>query len=320
MPHKPHITILTGGPSNEYDISIKTSREIAKIIPRKKYRVSILALKKKSSDILSQLKKLHTDLAFIAIHGKFGEDGTLQAILESLGIPYTGSGILASAWAMDKARCSRFASQSNIITPNLIQVHSSEQRREILKKAKKIGYPLVIKPNQSGSSIGISIVGSQKELNIALRRAFAECASVVIEQYIKGREFSCAVLGNEGEDKICLPPIEIITNSEKFFNYKAKYFSKKVQEICPALISPALDKKIRTVAIKIHELLGCDGLTRSDFIWSAENNRLYFLEINTVPGQTKMSLAPKEAAAAGIDAPTFLDMQIALAFKKMKHT
>lgn len=180
----------------------------------------------------------------------------------------------------------------------------------------KIGFPCVVKPNESGSSIGVSIVDNKAHLDRAMRQAFNEDSSVVVEQYIKGREFTCGILGNSGSNEIiALPLVEIVSSESKFFDYNAKYFSENTKEICPANIDQELNSRIQNSAKMVHEILGCDGLTRSDFMLS-EENILYFLEINTIPGQTESSLCPKEAKAVRWSFGEFVEKQIKLALER----
>lgn len=339
MPKKLNIIIICGGPSNERDVSLKTGEQVFKALP-KKYNSHLVEIKKNGRWLLrgSSNKQLasglnergllvsnpkrqsNIDVAFIAMHGKFGEDGKIQALLETAGISYTGSGVLASALGMNKRKTLEIVAKYGIKTPKLITLNS----RAILKKqlagikkeiAQKIGYPCVVKPNESGSSIGISIVRSSGEVPAALRRAFNEDSSILIEEYIKGLELTCAVMGNSGQTSLlALPPIEILPANE-FFDYDSKYSSVKTQEICPARISKRQTNQLQGLAKKVHEIIGCDGLSRSDFILTARN-AFYFLEINTIPGLTEGSLSPKAAKAYGLTFSEFLDKQIQLALLK----
>jgi len=317
MNKKINIAIIGGGVSNERDISLKTSRQITEALSTKKYKISFIDVGKKD-----WLKKINTkiDVAFIALHGKFGEDGKIQAILDFFEVPYTGSGVLASALGMDKIKCLEFIKNQNINVPHFISLRKRDgMKLDLLKKIvkKNISYPCVVKPNESGSSIGISIVKNQAGLKQALSEAFKEDSLLLIEEYIKGRELTCGVMGNTGKtDILALPPVEIIVQGNKFFDYQEKYFSKTVKEICPADINKKITDEIKKAAKLAHETLGCDGLTRSDFILSEKNNKLYFLEINTIPGQTETRLCPKEAKAVGWTFQEFIEKQIKLALVK----
>lgn len=356
---KINLAIIGGGLSNEREVSLMTSRQIAESLSRKKYNVSLVEIANNGKWIfrndpvlfLSQFRKNgknknaakkhpvvygggekipeknffkqkeKIDIAFIALHGKNGEDGKIQALLDLLGIAYTGSGVLASALGMNKAKCSEIVGSHKISIPKFISFSSHNKNFKLIKERikKDIGYPCFVKPNESGSSIGISLVENEKDVLPAIKKAQKENGNILIQERIKGRELTCGVLGNTGQtDLVILPPVEIITHESKFFDYKTKYFSKTVEEICPAKIGKKIKRKVKNTAKRIHEILGCDGLTRSDFVLSSKNNKLYFLEINTIPGQTQASLCPKEAKAMGIEFSKFLDMQIELAIKKSK--
>ncbi len=325
------VLIISGGPSSEREISLKTGEQITKFLPPEKYDPYLIEITSEGKWLLrrnasgpSAAKELSLkkygfelfDVAFIGIHGKFGEDGTIQSFLETVGIPYTGSGVLASALGMNKLKTLEFVSKNNIHTPAFLSAAlplSLPLLQKLHKDIQKdIGYPCVIKPNQAGSSIGISIVKKPTDLDRALEIASKEDRTIIVEEYISGTELTCAVMGNTAQTKlVALPPIEIIPEGE-FFDYDSKYFSKITQEICPARIDKRATKELQNTASKVHELLGCDGLTRSDFILT-KGGKLYFLEINTIPGLTENSLSPKEAAVAGFSFGEFLDKQLELA-------
>ncbi|MEN9557668.1 MAG: hypothetical protein RL141_37 [Candidatus Parcubacteria bacterium] len=260
---------------------------------------------------LGELKK-YADIVFIALHGAFGEDGRIQALLEMIGLPFTSSGVLASALAMDKDRTQALLAGNGVRVPKTTMV-TREYFAHINLNALPI--PCVVKPNAAGSSVGVTIVRTRAQLRAALRKALKEDRRVLVQEYLRGRELTCGVMGNthQPETFMALPPVEIIADGT-FFDYKAKYHSTKTQDLCPAPLTPALTKKIQAIAKKAHILLGCDGLTRSDFI--LKGNTLVFLETNTIPGITTHSLCPKEAAAMGISLTDFLTKQIDLALKK----
>jgi D-alanine-D-alanine ligase len=321
MQNKIKIAVLAGGISNEREVSLKTAAQIAKALPKDKYQVSVLEIlkdEKKVLGVLSQkLSRQKIDVAFIALHGRFGEDGKIQAILDLLKIPYTGSGVLASSLGMDKVQCSHILENVRILIPKFITLYNSRDIKSAINRIRKeIGYPCVVKPNESGSSIGVTIVKNSQNIKKAIQDAFKEDKTVIVQKYIQGRELTCGVMGNTGRTELkVLPVVEIIAHGAEFFDYQTKYFSNTVEEVCPAKINATLSKKIQELSKKIHATVGCDGLTRSDFILS-KGGKLYFLEINTIPGQTEASLCPKEAKAAGIPFGKFLEMQIQLALEK----
>lgn len=317
MKKKLRVGVIGGGSSSEREVSLLGSRVVAAALPRAKYTVCLIDVGKNKNDLYKKIKA--TDVAFLVMHGRDAEDGRIQGFLEMLGIPYTGSGIAASALAFDKARTQALVCADGIRIPQSIIISKKESLdfSQIKQKVrKKFSYPIVVKPNASGSSIGVSIVKNQTDLLKAVASSLKESDYILFEEYIVGREFSCPVMGNSGQTDIePLPPIEIISDGHEFFDYKAKYFSNMTKEICPAPVSKKLTAQIKETSVRVHELLGCDGLTRSDFMLDACNN-LYFLEINTIPGQTEASLAPKAARAHGLTFAKFLEKQIILAIKK----
>lgn len=338
MEKKINLAIICGGISSEREISFKSSKLIAQSLSNKKFNISIIEITSNNKWIVDRKPPLleksiisngleewiilqkeelakKIDVVFIALHGQFGEDGKIQAIFDLMKIPYTGSGVLASALGMNKIKCIQFVKKYGIRTPKSFSLNEDVELSKLKKLVKnKIGYPCIIKPNESGSSVGISLINSQGQLLKAIRQAFKESSIIMIEEYIQGREFTCGTLGNTGQTNlISLPPVEIIAMGSKFFDYKAKYSSLRTKEICPPDINPSLYKEIQKKAKRIHELLGCDGLTRSDFILSSKNNQLYFLEINTIPGLTDVSLCPKEAKAMGMTIEEFMEKQVELA-------
>lgn len=346
---KINVAVICGGPSNEREVSLRTGAQILKALPKNKYNPLLIEITKTGSWLLKPesknyklpqrktesskensgkamtiIKKINNfasvDVAFIGMHGKFGEDGKIQAILEMLRIPYTGSGVLASALGMNKIKTLELVAKSGIKIPKFLPLYYFPKKAELktlpLQVEKNVGYPCVVKPNESGSSIGITIVHKKRELVPAIKIAFREDRTALIEEYIRGRELTCGVLGNSGRTSlIALPPVEIVPPTGRFFDYDAKYFLKETKEICPAPVAKKITEEVQKLAKKAHFVLGCDGLTRSDFILSSRN-KLYFLEINTIPGLTEASLCPKEARAAGMTFSEFLDKQIKLALLK----
>ncbi|MBR1561129.1 MAG: D-alanine--D-alanine ligase [Clostridia bacterium] len=234
------------------------------------------------------------DVVFLGLHGTCGEDGRIQAALELMGIPYTGSGYLGSAIAMDKDLTKQLAAAAGVRTPRWKLVYYD--KGDTLKQAASIGLPCVVKPVDSGSSIGVAIAHDQKELSDALELN-RPLGRAIVEQYIQGREIDVGVLKGEG-----LPSIEI-RPKHGFYDYVNKYQAGATVEICPSPIEPAIEAELRRVAVKVHELLGLKTYSRSDYIVDAEGD-VYFLEMNTLPGMTPTSLMPQEAAAIGIDYKT----------------
>ncbi len=305
------VAVLAGGISNEREVSLNTAEQIVLNLSSDKYEVNKVEV---NSDFhwALELRQNKPDVAFIALHGKFGEDGRTQSVLEYLGIKYTGSGVLASAFGMDKIRCSGFLSEGGLNIPKMVSFSRAVDLDQALLEVKeKISFPCVVKPNESGSSVGVTICQNEEDFKLGWEKAFKEDSLILVEEYIKGKELTSGVLGNTGSELLALPPIEIVPHKE-FFDYAAKY-QKESDEICPANISVELTKEVQEASVLAHKLLGCRGLTRSDFIY--DGSKLYFLEINTLPGQTKESLCPKEAAAIGLSFSEFLEKQIQLALE-----
>ncbi|NCE64007.1 D-alanine--D-alanine ligase [Pseudoflavonifractor sp. 524-17] len=235
------------------------------------------------------------DIVFNALHGDCGEDGRIQAAFDMMGIPYTGSGYLGSAIAMDKNYTKSLAAAEGILTPQWRTVSLTDG--EIAQAESYEELPCVVKIPNGGSSVGVYICKTREELSAALRESRKYAARVLVEQYIQGRDFFCGVL--EGES---LPSIEVIPKSG-FYDYRNKYQAGAALEVCPAQVDGEAEAKIRSAARRMHQVLGLTAYSRSDFVLDSEN-RPWFLEINTLPGMTALSLVPQEAAAIGIDYDT----------------
>lgn len=307
MQKKLKVGVVFGGPSSEHEVSLKTGNQVLHSLDQKKWIPIAIKIPKKGHWLLPFIKKVKkVDVVFLALHGQFGEDGKVQAILETLRIPYTGSGVSASSIAMDKILTYRYLESTRLRTPKY-QILNSK------KDFIKTHFPFVVKPSTAGSSVGICIIKNKREVAGALKAAFKESDHVLIEEYIKGTEYTCGVLGNNDKEIKALPIIEI-RPAGSFFDYTSKYFDKRTREICPAPIPKRLEKEIKKISLTAHTKIGCRGLTRSDFI--VKNGKVYFLEINTIPGQTKESLCPKMARALGWSMAEFFDKQIELALKQ----
>ena len=233
------------------------------------------------------------DVVLIALHGTWGEDGRIQGLLDTIGVPYTGSGVLASALAMDKEVAKQVLAASGLDVPRGVVVRGTGNAD--LDAARSIGLPAFVKPVGSGSSVGASIVKTDGELAPAIEAALRYDERVLVEEQIRGRELTVAVIGND--DLTALPVIEILTK-RAFFDYSAKYDAGESEEVCPAEIPPDVAKRAQDLAVRAHRALHCRGMSRLDLMWSGD--RLVALEVNTIPGMTANSLLPKAARAAGI--------------------
>jgi D-alanine-D-alanine ligase len=234
------------------------------------------------------------DVVLIALHGTWGEDGRIQGLLDTIGVPYTGSGVLASALAMDKEVAKQVLAASGLDVPRGVVVRGTGKAD--LDSARSIGFPAFVKPVGSGSSVGASIVKTDGELAPAIEAALQYDERVLVEEQIRGRELTVPVIGND--DLTALPVIEILTK-RAFFDYSAKYDAGESEEICPAEIPPDVAKRAQDLALRAHRALQCRGMSRLDLMWSKD--RMVALEVNTIPGMTANSLLPKAARAAGIE-------------------
>lgn len=283
------IGVLMGGISEEREISLKTGTAILKALLEKGYKAAgIDALR----DIPGVLARKKIDIAFIALHGRYGEDGCMQGLLEVMGIPYTGSGVKASALAMDKAAAKKVMLYHGVSTPP-----SCIYEEGVRPKVKA---PLVVKPACQGSAIGVSIVKKDSGFKAALKEALRFGGPVLIEKYIEGRELTVSIL-----DGKVLPTIEI-RPKKGFYDYAAKYTKGMTEFVVPAPIARTADKKVAKEALKAYEALGCRGAARVDVILDAKGTP-FVLEVNTIPGMTELSLFPKAAAAAGVDYPALVE-------------
>lgn len=316
MKNKLNILVLAGGPSSEHEVSLRTAGMILKNLAPRKYKTSLMVIGKDKrwyldakgkglsiGDAIKFVTSSGFDFVFIAMHGIFGEDGRIQAMLEWMGLPYVGSGVLSSAMAMDKEISNALYKVNGMAVPSYITLN-----RRFYKDKSKIDLPVVIKPASGGSSVGVSIVGIKKNLKKAIATAFRGDERVILQKYIKGREFTCGILEKMDGTLFALPPTEIIPKASSFFDYRAKYKIGGSLEITPAHLSKIKTKELQKLAIKAHKILKCKGMSRSDFILNG--SKFYILETNTIPGMTETSLLPQAAKVAGIDFPTLLDLLV----------
>ncbi len=303
---KIRVAVLMGGPSSEHDISLKSGRMVLAHLDRKQYAPKAVRISRKGKwpIIPSELKKKF-DVVFVAMHGEYGEDGTVQRILSKYNIPFTGSGTKASQIGIDKVRSSVLFEERGLAVPDFA----------VMGGAKKFmfDFPIVVKPADRGSSVGVSIVRDIRELPAALKEAEKFSTRVMVQKFIRGRELTCGVLEINGKPQ-ALPPTEIITKGSAFFDYRAKYTAGATHEITPARLTGDEVRNVQEQAVKAHKIIGARGMSRSDFILG-DDGRVYILEINTIPGMTKTSLLPQQAKAEGISFPELLDRIIQAALR-----
>ena len=288
---KKKVMILGGGISKERLISLKTAKSVYKEIKKNKNYKSIIA--EPDSNFLKKIKSFKPDIIFNALHGQFGEDGYIQSILESQKVNYTHSGVLASSIAMDKEISKKIFLNNKILTPKYIKYDFNKKNKNIISLIqKKLKFPVVIKPINEGSSVNVYIC-TKKNLIKNLRK-LSIYNQILIEEFIPGREVQAAIMGNTKLGAIELKP------KRKFYDYKAKYSVKaQTKHIIPVDLEKKKFREIMNIALKAHKLIGCKGVTRSDFKFY--KNKFYLLEINTQPGMTSLSLVPEIANYRGIN-------------------
>ena len=282
------IGVLMGGLSGEREVSLRTGQAVLNALQQKGYRCTAIDA---GRDLALQLRQTGTEVAFIALHGRFGEDGTVQGLLELMGIPYTGSGVLASSLAMDKIVTKKMLLYHELPTPGFETFRRGEDMEALLVRCRH--FPLVVKPAREGSTLGITIAGNEDELRRGLAEALRFDDQLLVEEYIAGRELTVAVL-----DGTALPIIQIEAEGG-FYDFGAKYTSGQTRYLLPAPLEPVLYHRMQEAAVAACAVLGCSGAARVDF--RAKEREFYCLEVNTIPGMTETSLLPKAAQAAGMD-------------------
>lgn len=304
--NKKTVALLSGGISSERKVSLKGGDQVYAALDQQKYNILRYDPASDIDRLIADAAKI--DVALIIMHGPYGEDGTIQGLLDLLKIPYQGSGVLGSALSMNKLVAKQLYEKAGLPVPPYLCVNAADT---IISKnvGQRLGWPVVVKPVQAGSSIGISIVSTETDLPEALKRAFAQDHWVLIEGYIDGIELTGGVIGNDSLQ--ALPIIEIVpSDTHTFFDYEAKYTAGQTQDICPARISEALTEKAQSFAKAAHSALQCTGYSRTDMI--LKENEIYVLETNTIPGMTPTSLLPLAALKAGLSFGQLLDRLIEL--------
>jgi len=352
---KINVAVLMGGRTAEHDISVGSGKQVVQNLDLSKYNVKPITITRDGAwripkgyitdgapmaellptcdthdaagkelvpyeigGALTQTLSEKVDVVFIAMHGPFGEDGTIQGLLELLDLPYTGSGVEASAISMNKVRCKQLYIHNRIPTPRylVIEEYDWAKKREALtdRTEKRLGFPCVTKPPRLGSSVAIEIVQNRAAFGAAVEKALKYDNSVLVEEFISGRELTSPILDNGPAKKpTALPLVEIVPNVSEYFDYKAKYTPGGSDEITPARINEDLTKKAQRLGVKVHKLLGCAGLSRTDMILNGESFSV--LETNTIPGLTEFSLFPKAARAMGMSFTQLIDHLINVALE-----
>ncbi len=321
MNSKLNVAIMAGGNSSEAGISLRGAAQIASWLDPERFNVFTILVKgcewvlklpdnseisvdKNDFSVMNHGEKIKFDFALIAIHGTPGENGLLQGYFEMMNIPYNTGGVMNAALTFNKYYCKQLVKETGVCLANDFLLHRN-QTVDISAIVKKLRLPIFVKPNESGSSYGVSKVMEEKELQVAIDKAFSEDDSIILEEFISGREMTCGVL-KTSQQKIILPVTEIISETE-FFDYEAKYLSKS-KEITPAHITEQLKDRIQALSSAIYDRLQCHGVVRIDYI--VNHDKVYFLEINTVPGMSEASIIPQQVRAAGSNMRDFLSMII----------
>lgn len=300
------IGVIMGGISSEREVSLKTGQEMINHLDRSRYEAVPIVVTQRV-DLITQVQQADIDFALLALHGQYGEDGTVQGALETLGIPYTGSGVLASSLCMNKQLSKMLLKTAGIQTPAGLYWKDVYDPQAV----EQLGYPVIVKPNLGGSSIGVQLVQNEKELLTAVQEASHLDQGILIEPYLKGTELTCAILDGE-----VLPIIGIRSAHSEWFDYRAKYEDGGAEENVIEL-PPVIRQRVREAALASYQLLQCKVYARVDMILCQDMP--YVLEVNTLPGMTANSLFPKSAAAAGMTFTQLLDRIIASSLHERKQ-
>jgi D-alanine-D-alanine ligase len=307
---KLRVALIAGGWSGEREVSLKSGEAVQRALDPEKYAVKRYDPMDGLEDLVRDRKKL--DVAFVLLHGRYGEDGSMQGLLDLLRIPYVGSGVLASAMAMNKRVAKEIYQGASLKVVDHVAL-TAEKEVPVDRIMERLGPSTVVKPVSEGSSLGVEICHSKEKLEEGIERALAYDREVMVERFIRGTEVTCCVLGTKSLD--ALPLIEIVPTPEyNFFDYQAKYTPGATKEICPARISSALTIKAQSAARRAHQALRCNVWSRTDMIIC--DGEVYVLETNTIPGMTETSLVPLAAKAAGMSFSQLVDKLLVLSLEE----
>ena len=310
---KLRVAVIYGGRSGEHEISLRSAKSIIASLDPDKYKVLHYVISKEgrwSPRSISPEPRGNPeiDVVFPILHGTFGEDGTVQGLLELAELPYVGAGVLASAVSMDKEVMKRLAQQRGLPVADYVVMRGNDGYA-----GESLGYPLFVKPANLGSSVGISKARDGGELQTAIKTAFQFDRKIIIERAIIGREFECSVLGND--EPIAAVPCEILPSRE-FYDYEDKYLLDKAQTVLPADLTPEQTAEVRRLAVECYRAVECEGMARVDFLLENATGKFYINEINTIPGFTSISMYPRMWENCGLPMPKLLDRLIELALER----
>jgi D-alanine-D-alanine ligase len=310
------VAVLYGGRTGEHEVSLRSAESIINALDRQRYEVQRILITKEGrwqprAISPDPAANQGIDVVFPVLHGTFGEDGTVQGLLELADLPYVGAGVLASAVSMDKEVMKRLMIERGLPVVEYISIRRGEIEREEI--CGKFPFPVFVKPANLGSSVGVSKAKTCEELLAALESAAQFDRKIIVERGIQGREFECSVLGNE--DPVAAVPCEIIPSRE-FYDYEDKYLLNQAQTIVPADMTAAQTEQVRRLAVECYKAVDCEGMARVDFLLEESSGKFYINEINTIPGFTSISMYPKMWEAAGLPYAQLLDRLIELALER----
>lgn len=341
---RPRVAVIMGGPSGEHAVSLASGRMVTEALTERGYPVipvvvgrdgrwrreapggrvpadlrpeDTQTVRGRLAETIEGLELLRdADVVFLALHGPYGEDGTIQGLLETAGVPYTGSGPLASALAMDKGMAKTVLAAAGLRVPRGLLLGAGDLEDPdglVARVGQELSWPVVVKPNRGGSSLGAALVDGPDALAAALREALRQDRTVLVEERLYGIEVTGAVLDREDGTAEALPLVEIVPRTGAFFDFDAKYRPGGADEIVPARVDPEAERALRAACVAAHRALGCRGLSRTDLFWTAAGPVV--LEVNTIPGLTPASLVPKAARAAGIGFADLVERLVRLAWR-----
>jgi D-alanine-D-alanine ligase len=295
------VAVLKGGRSLERQVSLRSGARVEDALERLGHEVVPVDV---GPDLVAQLSAAHPDVAFVALHGRDGEDGTVQELLEVLGIPYTGSGVSACIRAADKVLAKHAMRDNGIPTPDFYAFNETAlgalgAAQALPAIEERLAFPIVVKPARQGSALGIKFARTATDVPSALVAAFSYDRKVLLERYVSGRELAVSILDSDGSP-VALPIVEAVPQEEDFYDFEARYEIGRTRFVCPAELDEATAERAAEIALNAYGLLGCAGFARADLMLSSADGELFVLEVNPIPGLTETSLLPQAAEAAGI--------------------
>jgi D-alanine-D-alanine ligase len=306
------VAVLKGGRSLERQVSLRSGGRVQDALERLGHEVLPIDV---GPDLVAQLTRARPDVAFVALHGRDGEDGTVQELLEVLGIPYTGSGVSACIRAADKVLAKHAMRDHGIPTPDFYAFNETAlgalgAAQALPAIEDRLEFPIVVKPARQGSALGIKFARTPADVPTALVAAFSYDRKVLLERHVAGRELAISILEQDGV-AVALPIVEAVPEQEDFYDFEARYEIGRTRFVCPAELDPSVTEQASRIALDTYALLGCAGFARVDLILAADTSELYVLEVNTIPGLTETSLLPQAAEAAGISFDEFVERVLA---------